>query len=165
MVTHPGSDRQGLAAFPPLQTEQARFRARRFPVGPVDSGRADASLPTARCTSLCGPASAFLSASVGFPFDRLPLTDLPQVLALTARRWAPTLPPSSLPYAGLVASPPMGYTVWEVPSAVSRDVLATRRCLRDAERSRDSPGGRGEPAWPPLSHGGPGVSAMCPCRR
>ena len=36
-----GSDREGFAAFPSLQTEQARFRALRFPVGPVDSGRAD----------------------------------------------------------------------------------------------------------------------------
>jgi hypothetical protein len=39
-----GSDRQGFAAFPPLQTEQARFRALRFPVGPVDSGRAESPL-------------------------------------------------------------------------------------------------------------------------
>src|SRR4030095_790477 len=89
-----GSDREGFTAFPPLQTEQARFRALRFPVGPVDSGRADSPLPTERCTSLTGPASAFLSASVHFLFDRLALTDLHHVLAITARRWATTPPPS-----------------------------------------------------------------------
>src|SRR5215468_6636730 len=164
MVAHPGSDREGLAAFPPLQTEQARFRALRFPVGPVDSGRADSSLPTERCTSLRGLSSAFLSTSVGFPFDRLTLTDLHHVLAITARRWATTLPPSSIPYAGIFASPHMGCTVLEFPSSVRRDVLATRSCLLYAERIRDSPGGRGDPAWPPLSHFGPGVSAIFTCR-
>src|SRR5215467_11255334 len=99
-----GSDREGFAAFPPLQTEQARFRALRFPVGPVDSGRAESSLPTERCTSRRGLSSAFRSASVGFPCDRLTLTDLHHVLAITARHWATTLPPSSIPYAGIVAS-------------------------------------------------------------
>jgi hypothetical protein len=39
----------------------------------------------------------------------------------------------------------MGYTVLECPSAVTRDVLATRSCLLDAERIRDRPGGRGAP--------------------
>ena len=95
---------QGFTAFPPLQTEQARFRALRFPVGPVDSGRADSPLPTERCTSRKGPSSACLSASVHFLFDRLTLTALHHVLAITARRWATTPPPSSSPYAGIVAS-------------------------------------------------------------
>src|SRR5215468_692769 len=99
-----GSDREGFAAFPPLQTEQARFRALRFPVGPVDSGRADSPLPTERCTSRTGPSSAFPSASVGFPFDRLTLTDLHLVLAITARRLATTPPPPSVPYASIFAS-------------------------------------------------------------
>jgi len=121
-------------------------------------------LPTERCTSLRGLSSAFLSASVGFPFDRLTLTDLHNVLAITARRWATTLPPSSIPYAGIFASPHMGCTVLEFPSSVRRDVLATRSCLLDAERIRDSPGGRGDPAWPPLSHFGPGISAIFTCR-
>src|SRR5262252_3847139 len=66
---------QGFTAFPPLQTEQARFRALRFPVGPIDSGRADSPLPTERCTSLTGPSSAFLSVSVDFLFGRLTLTE------------------------------------------------------------------------------------------
>src|SRR5215470_3779284 len=110
-----GSAREGLAAFPPLQTEQARFRALRFPVGPVDSGRAESPLPTERCTSLRGLSSAFLSASVGFPFDKLTLTDLHHVLAITARRWATTLPPSSIPYAGIFASPPWGTRCWSSP--------------------------------------------------
>src|SRR5215510_5209439 len=99
-----GSDREGFAAFPPLQTEQARFRALRFPVGPVDSGRADSLSLTERCTSLSGPSSAFLSASVGFLFDRLTLTDLHHVLAITAKRWVTTPPPSFIPYASIFAS-------------------------------------------------------------
>src|SRR5215470_19099283 len=117
-----GSAREGLAAFPPLQTEQARFRALRVPVGPVDSGRAESSLPTERCTSLRGLSSAFLSASVGFPFDRLTLTDLHHVLAITAKRWATTPPPSSIPYAGILASHSVGHTALEFPSSAIRDV-------------------------------------------
>ena len=120
-------------------------------------------MPTERCTSLTGPSSAFLSTPVRFPFNRLTLTDLHHVLAITARRWATTLPPSSIPYAGIFASPHMGYTVLEFPSSARRDVLATRSCLLYAERIRDSPGGRGDPAWPPLSHFGPGVSATSTC--
>ena len=120
-------------------------------------------MPTERCTSLTGLSSAFLSPSVRFPFDRLTLTDLHHVLAITARRWATTLPPSSIPYAGIFASPHMGYTVLEFPSSVRRDVLATRSCLLYAERIRDSPCGRKDPAWPPLSHFGPGVSATSTC--
>jgi hypothetical protein len=36
--------------------------------------------------------------------------------------------------------------VLEFPSSVRRDVLATRSCLLNAERIRDSPGGREDPA-------------------
>ena len=115
MVAHPGSDREGLAAFPPLQTEQARFRALRFPVGPVDSGRTDSPLPTERCTSLEGPSSAFPSASVSFPFDRLTLTDLHPVLAITARHWATMPPPPSVPYARIFASHQDGSNGFGVP--------------------------------------------------
>src|SRR4029450_1039283 len=61
-------------------------------------------LPTERCTSRKGPSSVFLSGSVHFFFDRLTLTDLHHVLAITARRWATTPPPSSSPYAGMFAS-------------------------------------------------------------
>src|SRR6516162_2839853 len=112
-----GSDRWGFAAFPPLQTEQARFRALRFPVGPVDSGRADSPLPTERCTSLEGPSSAFLSTSVDFHLDRLTLAVLHLVLAITARHWATTPPPPSVLYARMVASHQGGSTVLEFPSS------------------------------------------------
>jgi hypothetical protein len=57
----------------------------------------------------------------------------------------------------------VGYTALEFPSSAIRDVLATRSCLLYAERIRDSPGGREDPAWPPLSHFGAGVSATCTC--
>jgi hypothetical protein len=40
----------------------------------------------------------------------------------------------------------VGHTVLEFPSSVTRDVLATRSCLLDAGRIRDSPGGREDPA-------------------
>jgi hypothetical protein len=76
-----GSDREGCAAFPPLHTEQACFRALRLPGGPVDAERADAPVPTERCTSLPGPSSALLAASVGFLGDRLTRTALPRVLS------------------------------------------------------------------------------------
>ena len=75
-----GRDREGCAAFPPLQTAQARCHALRFPGGPVDAARADAPVPTERGTSLPGPSSALLSASVGFLCDRLTRTDLRRVL-------------------------------------------------------------------------------------
>jgi hypothetical protein len=57
----------------------------------------------------------------------------------------------------------VGHTVLEFPSSVTRDVRATRSCLLDAEWIRDSPGGREDPAWPPPSHFGPGVSATYTC--
>src|SRR5215510_13864985 len=110
-----GSDREGFAAFPSLQTEQARFRALRFPVGPVDSGRANSPLPAERCTSLEGPSSAFLSGSVRFLFDRLTLVVLHLVLAITARRLATTPPPPSVPYASIFASHQGGSNGFGVP--------------------------------------------------
>ena len=51
----------------------------------------------------------------------------------------------------------------EFPSSAIRDVLATRSCLLYAERIRDSASGRKEPAYPPPSHFGPGVSATFTC--
>jgi hypothetical protein len=57
----------------------------------------------------------------------------------------------------------VGHTVLEFPSSVARDVRATRSCLLYAERMRDSPGGREDPAWLPPSHFGPGVSATYTC--
>src|SRR3954471_13903836 len=57
----------------------------------------------------------------------------------------------------------VGHTALEFPSSAVRDVLATRSCLLYAERIRDSPCGRKDPAWPPLSHFGPGVSATFTC--
>jgi hypothetical protein len=57
----------------------------------------------------------------------------------------------------------VGHTVLEFPSSVTKDVLATRSCLLCAERIRDSPGGREDPAWPPPSHFEPGVSATYTC--
>src|SRR4029450_11089882 len=57
----------------------------------------------------------------------------------------------------------VGYTALEFPSSAIRDVLATRSCLLYAERMRDSASGRKEPACPPLSHFGPGVSATFTC--
>src|SRR5215475_11415142 len=57
----------------------------------------------------------------------------------------------------------VGHTALEFPSSAIRDVLATRSCLLDAERIRDSASGRKEPAYPPPSHFGPGVSATFTC--
>src|SRR5215831_14639332 len=51
----------------------------------------------------------------------------------------------------------------EFPSSTTRDVRATHSCLLYTERIRDSPGGRQDPAWPPPSHCGPGVSATGTC--
>ena len=97
-------------------------------------------LPTKRGLCLTGPASACLSVSVGFLCDRLALTDVHHVLAMTAKPWAP--PPSSRPYTGIGASPAMGYTVLEFPSSIRKNVQASRSCLLDAERIRDSPYGK-----------------------
>ena len=58
---------------------------------------------------------------------------------------------------------PVGHTALEFPSSAIRDVLATRSCLLDAERIRDSPYGRKDPVCPPPSHFGPGVSATGTC--
>src|SRR5262249_34456832 len=58
---------------------------------------------------------------------------------------------------------PVGHTALEFPSSAIRDVRVTRSCLLYAERIRDSPCGRKDPAWPPPSHFGPGVSATCTC--
>ncbi len=99
----------------PFQTERATFTALRFPVGPVDSGRADSSLPTERRTRPEGPSSAFPSASICFHFDRLTLADLHPVRAITARRLATTPPPPSVPYASIFASHQCGYNGFGVP--------------------------------------------------
>lgn len=69
----------------------------------MDSGRADSSSPTERRTSRGGPSSAFPSASVGFPVDRLPLTGLHHVLTIPAKRWATPPPPPSVPRTGMFA--------------------------------------------------------------
>src|SRR5215475_14261990 len=50
------------------------------------------------------PSSAFLSTSVHFHFDRLTLTDLHRVHAITAWHLATTPSPPSSPYAGIFAS-------------------------------------------------------------
>jgi hypothetical protein len=46
-----------------------------------------------------------------------------------------------------------GHKVLECSSSVSRDVRAPRPCLLDAERIRDSPGGRQAPACPLWARG------------
>jgi hypothetical protein len=120
-------DREDFAVFPPFQTERAPCNALRFPVGPVDFGRADSSSPTERRTSHQGPSSAFPSASVGFPFDRLTLTDLHHVLVITTKPWATTPPPPSVPRARIFAP-----HCWAKPARSSPvpidDVRAIRRC-------------------------------------
>jgi hypothetical protein len=57
----------------------------------------------------------------------------------------------------------VGQTALEFPSSTIRDVPATRSCLLNAERLRDSAGGRKDPACPPPPHFGPGVSATFTC--
>ena len=158
-----GSARESLTACPPLPPERARCRAHGCPGGPVAAGRAEAPWPTERCTSLHGPSSVFLSPSVRVLCARLALTDLHPVLAMTARRWATTPPPSSSPYAGMVASHSCGHTALECPGFAIRDVRAAHSCLLDAERIRDSPGGGKDPTCPPPSRCGPGVSATDTC--
>src|SRR5262245_52596171 len=81
----------------------------------------------------------------------------------TARRLATTLPPPSRPRAGIFAPHDVGHAAWEFPSSSRRDVLATRSCLLNAERFRDSASGRKDPAGPPPSHFGPGVTATYTC--
>jgi hypothetical protein len=93
----------------------------------VDSGRADSSFPTERRTSLGGLSSAFPSTSVGFPFDRLTLTDLHHVLAITTKPWATTPPPPSVPRAGIFA--PHGWAKQARSSPVpAGDMIAIRSC-------------------------------------
>ena len=68
-----------------------------------------------RCTSPSRPSSAFLSISVDFHFDRLTLAVLHRVLAMTARCWATTPPPPSVPYASIFASHQGGSNGFGVP--------------------------------------------------
>jgi hypothetical protein len=97
----------------------------------VDSGRADSSSPTERRTSREGPSSAFPSASVCFPVDRLPLAGLHHVLAITAKRWATTPPPPPVPRARIFA--PHCWATQERSSPVPLDdVIAIRSCPLDA---------------------------------
>lgn len=93
----------------------------------MDSGRADSSSPTERCTSLEGPSSAFPSASVCFPFDRLTLTDLHHVLIITTKHWATTPPPPSVLRASIFV--PHCWVKQARSSPVpTDDVLAIRSC-------------------------------------
>jgi hypothetical protein len=57
------------------------------------------------------------------------LADLHHILPIPGRHWAPTPPPSSLPHAGIFASPRGGQAVWEFPSSNVRDITVTRSCL------------------------------------
>ena len=156
-LAHTGSEREGLAAFHPLHTVPGHGAAHpAFPLG-LSTLEGQMRLPTKRGICLTGPASACLSVSVGFLCDRFALTDVHHVLAMTAKPWAP---PSSRPYTGIGASPAMGHTVWEFPSSIRKNVHASRSCLRDAERIRDSPYGKQASAWPPPAHCGPGGSAI-----
>ncbi len=107
--------RPTVLAIPSVRDMAHPFTALRFPVGPVDSGRADSSLPTERRTRHEGPSSAFPSASICFHFDRLTLADLHPVRAITARRLATTPPPPSVPYASIFASHQSGSNGFGVP--------------------------------------------------
>ena len=93
----------------------------------MDSGRADSSSPTERRTSREGPSSAFPSASVCFPFDRLTLAGLHHVLAITAKRWATTPPPPSVPRARIFAPHCWAKQARSSPVPVG-DVIAIRSC-------------------------------------
>ena len=93
------------------------------------------SLPTERRTSPEGPSSAFLSVSVDCLFDRLPLTDLHPVYAMTAWRLATTPSPSSVPYAGIFASHLRGQNGIGVPQF-------HRKSLSEPVAASCTPGGR-----------------------
>src|SRR5215470_6433938 len=74
-----GSAREGFAAFPPLQTEQARFRALRFPVGPVDSERAESprrlrGAPAPRDHHLLSSPHPLTSILTGLPWRSFTLS-------------------------------------------------------------------------------------------
>ena len=132
-----GNDRSGFTAFPPFQTQHATFTALRFPGRPRYSRRADSWLPTGRRTSRTSlPSSAFLPSSVHSAFQGRPLADLHPVRAITARRLATTPPPPSLPHAGMLASP-HGAKRCESSPVPNEEVLATRRCVLSAGRTKE----------------------------
>ena len=63
---------------------------------------------------LLKPSSAFLTASIVPLVKRLSLADLRHVHPITGWRWATTLPPPSVPRAGILA-PLVGQAVSEFP--------------------------------------------------
>jgi hypothetical protein len=159
-LTGPHGEREGeRGSLSPRSTRCRHVAAHpAFPLG-LSTLEGPMRLPTKRGICLTGPASACLSVSVGFLCDRFALTDVHYVLAMTAKPWAPP-PPSSRPYTGIGASPAMEHTVLEFPSSIRKDVQASRSCLLDAERIRDSLYGKQASAWPPPAHCGPGGSAI-----
>jgi hypothetical protein len=68
--------------------------------------------------SLLQPSSAFLTSSIVPLVKRLSLADPHRVHAITAWHLAITLPPPSVPRAGILAPRSPGETVSEFPSSV-----------------------------------------------
>src|SRR5438105_578165 len=85
---------------------------------------------------LLQPSSAFLTPSIVPLVKRLSLADLHRVHAITAWRLATTLPPPSVPRAGILA--PRCRARWCQSSLISsREVKVTRSCLLYAGRTME----------------------------
>jgi hypothetical protein len=128
-------------AFPRIHTGRATFTASGVPVLDVtslvlaceveDLGRPSEAHQfehgtTRRVTTptlleskmpLLGPSSAFLTSSLVPLVKRLSLANLHHVSPITGEHWATTLPPPSVPRAGILAPLP-GQAVSEFPSSV-----------------------------------------------